>query len=100
MKKTSFLLLAMIATSIISCSSGLSGVYKPSKNSGLGEVIDQIEFVSSSKAKITSMGMSTEVSYELKGKELKFITEKGNQILTIDSNGCIDGGKVIGKFCK
>jgi hypothetical protein len=100
MKKTSIFLLVMIATSTISCSSGLSGVYKPSSNSGLGDMIDQIEFVSSSKAKITSMGMSTEVSYELKGKELKFITDKGNQILTIDADGCIDGGKVLGKFCK
>ena len=44
--------------------------------------------------------MSTEVTYELNGKELKFTTDQGNQILTIDANGCIDGGKMLGKFCK
>ncbi|WP_152530834.1 hypothetical protein [Sediminibacterium sp. C3] len=100
MKKVSIFVLTIISTCTISCSSGLSGIYKPSSNSGLGEVIDQIEFVSSSKAKITSMGMSTEVTYELNGKELKFTTDQGNQILTIDANGCIDGGKMLGKFCK
>lgn len=46
------------------------------------------------------MGMSTEITYELKGKELKLITPQGNQILNIDENGCIDGGKLLGKFCK
>lgn len=100
MKKVSIYLLTILSTSIFSCSSGLSGVYKPSSDGDLGSVIDQIEFVSNSKAKITSMGMSTEITYELKGKELKLITPQGNQILNIDENGCIDGGKLLGKFCK
>jgi hypothetical protein len=91
--KLSFLLLLTVL--LASCGSHMSGTYVNS--GGLG---GKITFVSGSKAQIEMMGATTECTYEKEGNQVKLINGDKNQILTIDKNGCLDGGEMMGKYCK
>jgi hypothetical protein len=46
------------------------------------------------------MGMIHEGTYVLDGKRVKITVSGDTTIMTIDDQGCLDAGGVIGKFCK
>ncbi len=81
------------------CDSGLSGTYTAEGNSSFR--IKSIIFKSGSKAEITMMGITKEISYEMEGNKVKLKGEDNSiTVFTIDENGCLDGGEMLGKLCK
>lgn len=98
MKKTKlfFISFALVCMVVISgCSGSLSGTYVPDDGHGF---FDKLEFISGNKVDIYTMGTTVEASYKIDGN--KIVLGIGGQVLTIDENGCLDGGKMIGKYCK
>jgi len=96
--------LSIIATFVTiwlaGCSNGLSGTYKQSGGLMSGMMSGELKFTSGSKVLVTINGISSECTYEKNGDMLKLITGDKNQVMTIDKDGCIDGGEIMGKFCK
>jgi hypothetical protein len=41
-----------------------------------------------------------EGTYEIEGEKVKVTNNGETQLLTIDADGCLDGGRRIGKYCK
>jgi hypothetical protein len=41
-----------------------------------------------------------EGTYEIEGEQVKVTNNGETQLLTIDADGCLDGGRRIGKYCK
>ncbi len=78
---------------------GLSGTYIQS--GGMSSMLGQAKMTfSGNKVQLEMMGSTTECKYEKEGDKIKLINGDKNQILTIDKNGCLDGGDIMGKFCK
>jgi hypothetical protein len=89
--------LALLPLVLTGCGSGLDGTYV-SQGDGL---IDSITFKSGGKAELVGMGMTKEGAFEMDGSERVKITVAGDtNIFSIDDKGCIDGGGMLGKFCK
>ncbi len=105
MKARPFTFVAALAVVLIftlpSCDSGLSGTYKPDGNSLYGNMITSLTFKPGWRVEVLAMGVTQEVPYEREGNKVKIMTEgKSATIFTIDDKGCLDGGEMIGKFCK
>jgi len=97
---SSFTRLAAIivaAASLSGCGSKLDGTYTPADGEGL---ISSITFKSGGKCELTGLGMTKEGTYELEGQKVKITVSGETNILTMDDKGCLDGGGIIGRFCK
>jgi hypothetical protein len=95
------LLVVTLTLFLSGCDSGLNGTYTPDGNSPYGNMISSLTFKPGGKVEVTTLGMTQEVSYEREGMKVKVMTDgKTSTIFTIDEKGCLDGGKLIGKFCK
>lgn len=83
---------------LYACGSGasLEGVYS-GENTGF---LDQIEFRGNNKAELTFMGMTKEGTYEVEGDRVKINNAGEVTVLRIDEAGCLDGGGILGKYCK
>lgn len=91
----------ILLLALTGCDSGLSGTYTSDGSARYGKLISSLTFKPGGKVEVTAMGMTQEASYEREGKKVKIVTEgKAATILTIDDKGCLDGGEMIGKFCK
>lgn len=90
-------LIAVVMTAIFltACGSSINGVYT-SKN-GFAEKLD---FKSSGKVEMTIFGMVKEGTYEIEGKKVKITGGGDTTIFAIDDKGCLDGGNLLGKYCK
>jgi len=95
MGRNAFVLVAMV---LVGCGSGssLDGVYS-GENTGF---LDKIEFVGGDKAELTFMGMTKEATYVVEDRKVKIKQGDEVTILRIDDAGCLDGGGIIGKYCK
>lgn len=90
------ILAVALALFIVACDTGLTGTY-----TSKGGVINQtMLFKSGGKVEVTTMGMIQEGEYEREGKKVRIKVAGTTTILTIDDQGCLDGGKLVGKFCK
>jgi hypothetical protein len=85
-----------IAALLIGCGSGIRGTYS-GKDTGF---LDEMAFKSGGKVDLTFMGMTKEGSYEVEGKTVKITNAGETTVLTIDDQGCLDGGGMIGRYCK
>ncbi len=81
------------------CGKGLSGTYVPNDDSFAGVLIERIVFTSGSEVEITAMGMTRGGTYTVDGDRVKITVAGDTSIFTIAGN-CIDGGGMLGKFCK
>ena len=61
---------------------------------------DKIIFTSNHKVELVFLGSVTEADYEKEGHQVKINTAMGTQVLRIDAEGCLDGGFIMGKYCK
>lgn len=96
-RATTRLAVAILAGLLAACGSGIDGTYL-SEGDGFFE---SLTFKSGGKVEITFMGMTKEGDYELEGgKKVKITMGGDTQILTIDDKGCLDGGGLIGRYCK
>lgn len=100
LKRTmAFVLLITSFGLITSCGGGLSGTYKAKAPMGMGSI--ELNFVSSNKVQVSTDIMSKatrEFDCEKDGKEVKLKQGSQVQILTINSDGCLEGMGT--KFCK
>jgi hypothetical protein len=94
------LLLACLALTACGRTS-LSGTYLP-KGGGLGNglVMEKMEFGSGGNVTLTMMQQHIRVPYKIDGKQLLLSANGQEMVFEIDSDGCLDGGGVFGKFCK
>lgn len=75
---------------------GLNGTYTPDERG----FFDKLTFTSSDKVEITFFGSTAEGSYVVSGDKLKITVNNQTQVLTIGKNGCLEGGGLIGTYCK
>jgi hypothetical protein len=94
---TRFAAVMVVAASLTGCGSKLDGTYVPEGGAGL---ISSITFKSGGKCELTGLGMTKEGTYELEGQKVKITVSGETNILTMDDKGCLDGGGIIGRFCK
>jgi hypothetical protein len=94
----SFVFLAL-ALSLTSCarSRGLSGTYTAS---GHG-TFQSLTFTPDGKVMIAS-GNDTirEGTYLIDGTSVKIMLKEKTEVLAIDANGCLDGGTLLGMYCR
>ena len=98
MKLFKILSIAIIFSLLLfSClGSGLKGTYVVQNNA----FFEKLTFKSGHKVDIVFMGTTSEIEYELDGNKVKITNAGQNQILTITDDGCLDGGGIVGKYCK
>lgn len=94
---TRFAAIVIAVASLTGCGSKLDGTYTPADGEGL---ISSITFKSGGKVEVTGLGMTKEGTYELEGNKVKVTLSNDTTIMTIDDKGCLDGGGIIGRFCK
>ena len=99
-KPTSMMALVAIliatVTLLVGCGKKLSGTY-----TGEGVPFKQLKFTSGNKVELTTlMDSVNEATYVVEGDKVKISAGGQTQIFTIDKDGCLNGGGMIGKFCK
>jgi len=81
---------------VAGCGHKLSGTY-----AGESLAFKELKFISGSKVELTSlMDTTTEATYTVEGDKVKISAAGQTQVFTLDKNGCLDGGGLIGTFCK
>lgn len=95
------MLVALAALALAGCGEKLSGAYVP-KGDGTGKVFSysKIEFVSGDTVDITALGIVREATYKIDGKRVAVTIDAQPLVLTIDDDGCLDGGSYLGTYCK
>src|SRR6476619_1800153 len=89
-------LLACLCTG---CGGGLKGTYTPVGQTFGGMLITSVTFTSGEKVEVTAMGVTHEGTYVLEGKRVKSTISGDTTIMSIDDQGCLDAGGMIGKLC-
>src|SRR5438093_12902440 len=84
------------AALLFGCGRSISGEYTGDKAS----FFEKLVFKSGGKVEISFMGGTEEAGFEVEGDKVKITNAGQTQILTIDSNGCLNGGGIVGKYCK
>jgi hypothetical protein len=59
-----------------------------------------VTFNSGGKVEVSALGATKEGTFVLDGKKVKVTISGDTTIMTIDDQGCLDAGSMIGKFCK
>jgi hypothetical protein len=81
---------------LVGCGSGIEGTY-----SGRGNgFLQQMVFKRDGKVELTFMGMTREGTFEVEGKRVKVTNGGTTEILTIGDDGCLEGGGILGRYCK
>jgi len=83
------------------CGRSLSGTYLPA-GSGMGNglVMEKLEFGSGDNVTLTMMQQKIRVTYKIDGKQLLLSANGQQMVFDIDGSGCLDGGGLLGKYCK
>lgn len=98
MTRSLFRLVATLAfaAAAAACGGGIEGIYS-GKDTGF---LDRLAFKSGGKVELTFMGMTKEGTYELEGDKVKITNGGETHIFTRLEDGCIDGGGILGKYCR
>jgi hypothetical protein len=84
---------------LFGCGDGLSGVYV-NQDQDQVSAIEKIE-LKSGKAFVTTLaGPTVGGDYSVSGDKITIAAPSGSLVLTSDGKGCLDGGDMLGKFCK
>ncbi len=95
MKPVKIFILVVAFSTMIGCNQ-MNGTYNGTDQAHF----DKIVFVSKYKVELIFLGSTVEAEYEKEGNHLKINTAMGKQVLNIDKDGCLDGGFIMGKYCK
>jgi hypothetical protein len=87
--------LATLTLAFAACG-GLSGTYS-GKETGF---LDDLTFHSGGKVDATFMGMTKEGTFKKDGKRVTITVNGDTQVLTLAANGCLEGGGILGTYCK
>ena len=92
--------LLVVIGAVLACAPALGarldGDYVGTGNS----FFEKLSFKSGGKVRITFMGMTKVGTYEIDGKEVLITTGNETNVFTIDEQGCVVGGGLLGKYCK
>ncbi|HEV2170405.1 MAG TPA: hypothetical protein VGR40_05635 [Candidatus Binatus sp.] len=101
MKIRAFAIAILACLLVTGCGHKLSGTYVP-KGGGIGNglVMSKLEFISSTEVNIYMMEQTFRANYKIDGKQVLLIVNGQQEVFNIDSDGCLDGGNLFGKFCK
>lgn len=78
------------------CGSRVSGVYKPQG----ATFLDGLNFKTGGKVELTFMTMTKEGTFTVDGDRVKVTNGSDTQVFRLDSKGCLDGGLLLGRYCK
>lgn len=78
------------------CGSSVEGVYSGNDSSWL----ETINFRDEGRVELTFMGMTKEGTYEIEEDRVRINNGGDISILQIMDNGCLDGGGILGQYCK
>jgi hypothetical protein len=99
-----FLISILVAGSftLAGCGSRLSGTYLPSGKppSVIGFVYEKFEFGSGETVDIVIMDVTRRGTYKIDGKKVAMTLNGESLVMVMDDKGCLDGGELIGKYCK
>jgi hypothetical protein len=87
--------LATLTLALAACG-GLSGTYS-GKGTGF---LESLTFHSGGKVDATFMGMTKEGTFKKDGKRVTITVNGDTQVLTLADNGCLEGGGILGTYCK
>jgi hypothetical protein len=87
--------LATLTLAFAACG-GLSGTYS-GKGTGF---LESLTFHSGGKVDATFMGMTKEGTFKKDGKRVTITVNGDTQVLTLAGNGCLEGGGILGTYCK
>ncbi|MGJ5819375.1 hypothetical protein [Paludibaculum fermentans] len=98
MNRKPFLMVPVAAAGLMlgGCGARVSGVYKPD---GAG-FLDGMNFKPDGKVDLTFMTMTKEGTFAVDGKRVKVTNGGDTQVFTLDDRGCLDGGQLLGRYCK
>jgi hypothetical protein len=100
--KSKYLAVALFAllltTFLAGCDGGskLDGTYVGAPHAHF----EKLTFKSEGKVELTFMGSTSEATYVVEGDKVKISAAGQTQIFTVDKQGCLDGGGIVGKYCK
>jgi hypothetical protein len=80
----------------LACGPSVSGTYS-GKGTGF---LEKIEFRDDEKVELTFMGMTKEATYEVDEDRVKINNAGEIMILKITDDDCLEGGGILGKYCK
>lgn len=95
MKPLALIFLFLCLMALIGCNQ-INGAYVGNDSAHF----DKIVFISKYKVELVFLGSIIEADYEKEGNHIKINTAMGTQVLDKDSDGCLDGGFIMGKYCK
>jgi hypothetical protein len=75
---------------------GMRGIY----TSGGEGFFEQLNFTSGEKVEITFIGTIAEGNYVVEDGKVKITVNNQTQVLLIASNGCLEGGGLLGTYCQ
>lgn len=87
---------AGIVASPLACGAALEGDYAGTGNS----FFEKLSFRSGGKVRVTFGGMTKVGTYEIDGKEVLITLGNETNVFTLDAQGCVVGGGILGKYCK
>lgn len=74
----------------------LEGEYLGTGNS----FFEKLSFRSGGKVRVTFMGMTKVGTFEVDGQEVLITVGNETNVFTLDDQGCVAGGGLLGKYCK
>ncbi len=78
------------------CGQSVSGRYEANPR-GFFEYMD---FRSGGKVEVGKFGSASELTYVVEEERVKVSGGRQTQILTIAKDGCLEGGQMMGRYCK
>ncbi|MEO7650962.1 MAG: hypothetical protein ABIZ80_10885 [Bryobacteraceae bacterium] len=88
--------LTLVIATLSGCGSKVHGTY-----SGHGQgFLDKLTFKPRGKVEVTFMCMAKEATYVVEEDKVKVTNAGATQVFILDDKGCLDGGRLLGKYCK
>jgi hypothetical protein len=92
-------LLGVFVTSVAGCGRHLSGTYTQAGGSISSVAPHKLTF-HGGKVDVSLRGSTTQADYEIKGDQVILHFGPNTETLTLAKNGCLNGGLLLGEFCK
>jgi hypothetical protein len=97
--KMSIMLLASAIAVVLS--SAASGAKLDGEYLGTGDsFFEKLTFKSGGKVRVTFMGMTKVGTFEVEDNEVLITVGNETNVFTLDDQGCVVGGGLLGKYCK
>jgi hypothetical protein len=85
-----------MAAPLTAWSGKLEGDYEGTGNS----FFEKLSFRSGGKVRVTFAGMTKVGTFEVEGEEVLITIGNETNVFTLDAQGCVVGGGLLGKYCK